>query len=113
MPTPLRCVGIAQRAVELMRRLTVVIALCCFALSLRSQTNEPPATVKALLDQGMKTASSDFAAACISLTRDVQDKRLTVYAVVSTAKTGATNESGFTIRPWRAPRHRSALRCPT
>ena len=54
--------------------------------------------MKTLLDQGMKTASSDFAAACINLTRDVQDKRLTVYAVVATAKTGVTNEAGFTIR---------------
>ena len=84
--------------VDLMRTLTVIIALCCFALSGRSQTNEPPAIVKTLLDQGTKTASSDFAAACINLTRDVQDKRLSVYAVVSTAKTGVTNEAGFTIR---------------
>lgn len=81
-----------------MRTRTVIIALCCFALSLRSQTNEQPALVKTLLDQEMKAARSDFAAACLSLTRDVQDKRLTVYAVVSTAKTGVTNEAGFTIR---------------
>jgi len=51
-----------------------------------------------MVDREMKAASSDFAAACINLTRDVQDKRLTVYAVVSTVETGVTNEAGFSIR---------------
>ena len=81
-----------------MRTLIVIFAVSCFALSTRSQTNEQPDAAKALLDQSNKTASSDFAAACIVLNRDVQDKQLTVYAVVSTAKTGVSNEAGFTIR---------------
>src|SRR6266545_132342 len=80
--------------------------LFCCGIASAQNTNSPgfvpvekfSPIEKALADQQMKTASSDFAAACISLTRDVQDKRLTVYAVVSTAKTGVTNESGFTIR---------------
>jgi hypothetical protein len=55
-------------------------------------------TEKAMVDREMKAASSDFAAACINLSRDVQDKRLTVYAVVSTINTGVTNEAGFKIQ---------------
>src|SRR6478609_7780225 len=55
-------------------------------------------TEKAMVNREMKAASSDFAAACINLTRDVQDKRLTIYAVVSTIKAGFTNEVGFKIQ---------------
>ena len=53
---------------------------------------------KAMVEREMKAASSDFAAACINLARDVQEKRLTVYSVVSTAKTSITNEAGFKIQ---------------
>lgn len=93
-----RLAPVADLGVDLMRAPIVILAGCCFALSARSQTNEQPAIVKTLLDQGMKTASSDFAAACINLTRDVQDKRLTVYSVVGVIKTAVTNMAGFTIR---------------
>ena len=83
----------------------ICLLLCCAIAS--AQNTNPPGFVpvekfspieKALVDQQMKTASSDFTAACINLTRDVQEKRLTVYAVVSKAQTGVSNESGFSIR---------------
>lgn len=81
-----------------MKALTVILALCCFVPPVRGEeTNEPPAIVKPLLDQAMKSARSDFAAACINLARDVRDKRLKVYSVVCTATSGVTNEGGFTI----------------
>ncbi len=83
---------------DIMRALAVVIALCSFGGLACSQTNVRPATVQELLDREMSAASSDFAAACINLTRDIHDKRLTVYAVVSTAKAGVTNVAGFSIR---------------
>jgi len=83
---------------HLMRTLTVILGLCGFALSVRSETNEQPAIVRTLLEQGQQTVQSDLTTACINLTRDVQDKRLTVYAVVSTAKAGVTNQADFTIR---------------
>jgi hypothetical protein len=75
-----------------------MVVLCCVSPWILAQTNDWPVVVKTMVDRGNKTASSDFAAACINLARDVQDKRLTVYAVVSTAKTGTTNEAGFSIR---------------
>ena len=88
-----------------MRTPVFICLLACCAIARAEDTNSPgfvpveklSPIEKMLVDQQMKTASSDFAAACISLTRDVQDKRLTVYAVVSTAKTGVTKEAGFTI----------------
>ncbi len=76
------------------------------AIALAQDTNSPGFVPiaklspfeKTLIDRETKAAGADFAAACINLTRDVQDKRLTVYAVVSTAQTGITNEAGFSIR---------------
>jgi len=94
-------------SLDLTMRTHVFIALfaCCAVASAQTTNSSGFVPVekfspieKALVDRQSKTASSDFAAACINLTRDVQDKRLTVYAVVSTAKTGVTNEAGFTIR---------------
>jgi hypothetical protein len=89
-----------------MRTLIFVCLLVCCAIAPAQNTNSPDfipvekfsPIEKAMVEREMKAASSDFAAACINLARDVQDKRLTVYSVVSTIQTGITNESGFKIQ---------------
>src|SRR5688500_7540874 len=50
-----------------------------------------------MVEREMKAASSDFAVACINLSRDVKEKRLTVYSLVPNNR-GNTNESGFKIQ---------------
>jgi hypothetical protein len=52
---------------------------------------------KQMVEREMKAASSDFAVACINLSRDVKEKRLTVYSLVPNNR-GTTNESGFKIQ---------------
>ena len=76
---------------------------CAMALAQSSDSSDavPIGKYKALekytIEREMKAASSDFAIACINLTRDVADKRLTVYSVGS-IKRAITNESGFNIQ---------------
>lgn len=92
-----------------MKALTTMLAAGCVVLSACRPTNEQRGTADTLLQLVNRTASSDFAAACISLARDVQDKRLTVYAVVPKStiitneagyrtKTAVTEEAGITIQ---------------
>jgi len=78
----------------------------CAAAALAQNTNAPDfipvekftPVEKALVSQMDRDASADFATACVNLARDVQDRRLTVYAVVPTTTSVITNEAGFTLQ---------------
>lgn len=60
----------------------------------RPIVKEPGTRLVPIMDA---TARADFAAACIRVTRDVKQKRLTVFAVSPDAQTGTFKEGGYDI----------------
>ena len=63
----------------------------------KEQTPDITAITDELIKKANATASANFTAACLNLARDVRDKRLKIYSVVSKAKNGISKENGYTI----------------
>jgi hypothetical protein len=75
------------------------LSLCTDLLG--AEGAQPPTLTpmeRAMAEWRTKEGSANFAAACINLNRDVQEKRITIYSVVPTAKSSTTNIADFSVQ---------------
>jgi hypothetical protein len=80
---------------------TIKIVLCCLVFQPVLYAEELATLKKQLaaeVDTLNSTASANFVTACINVTREVQQKRIRLYAISSSAKTGTFKEGDFTIQ---------------
>jgi len=81
-----------------MKIITLCLSLSTSILAAEDIEQARTPLEKAMVEAHMKEAQANFATACISLNRDVQQKRIVVYSVVSSTKSGVTNLSGFSVQ---------------